>query len=522
MRTRHRVPSIFNLSMVDVLCCALGCVILLWLLNLREARQRADEASQTDEQLTLTRKELALAVQDRDGLRRQLDDAAEHLARMTASARTLQAQLDETTRQALATQKKLQAAEDQTRTTATQLDKTQAERDTVRSQLADLTKAMLALEARKKDVEDRLSHKGDEYADLDRKMSAAVQRILALESQVREKDSLADANARRADGLATKLADADVRIKNLQPVAEMVPSLRDKVTREEALTKGMQTEVADLLQKLALADKSYKDVVALRDKDLTDAKADRMRMTQAEERALSLMREVAELHGDRKALQTEVDRVKATADNRFAGIALTGRRVIFLVDMSGSMDLVDERTRAPEKWKGVRDTLARILRSLPEVEKFQVLVFSEKTSYLLGGEDRWFDYDPKTSVNRIVEALAATKPVGGTNMYSAMETAFRFRNQGLDTIYLLSDGLPNMGDGLTAEAARTLKETEQSEILSRYIRQKLKNDWNRPMANRERVRINTVGFFYESPDVGAFLWALARENDGSFVGMSKP
>src|SRR5204863_1247202 len=90
MHTRHRTPSIFNLSMVDVLCCALGCVILLWLLNLREARQRADEVSQTDEQLTLTRKELAAAVGDRDALRRQLDDAAGQLAGMTAAARSLQ------------------------------------------------------------------------------------------------------------------------------------------------------------------------------------------------------------------------------------------------------------------------------------------------------------------------------------------------------------------------------------------------------------------------------------------------
>jgi hypothetical protein len=38
----------------------------------------------------------------------------------------------------------------------------------------------------------------------------------------------------------------------------------------------------------------------------------------------------------------------------------------------------------------------------------------------------------------------------------------------------------------------------------------------------ERVRLNCIGFFYESPDVGAFLWAMSRENDGSFVGMSKP
>ena len=37
-----------------------------------------------------------------------------------------------------------------------------------------------------------------------------------------------------------------------------------------------------------------------------------------------------------------------------------------------------------------------------------------------------------------------------------------------------------------------------------------------------RVRINSVGFIFESPEVGAFLWALSRDNDGSFVGMSKP
>jgi len=87
---------------------------------------------------------------------------------------------------------------------------------------------------------------------------------------------------------------------------------------------------------------------------------------------------------------------------------------------------------------------------------------------------------------------------------------------------VFSDGLPNIGAGLSPEAARNLKESDRSEILSKYIRQRLKTEWNRGYSNQPRVRINAVGFFYESPDVGAFLWALARENDGSFVGMSKP
>ena len=67
-----------------------------------------------------------------------------------------------------------------------------------------------------------------------------------------------------------------------------------------------------------------------------------------------------------------------------------------------------------------------------------------------------------------------------------------------------------------------VKAPQTSPLLARIrptASKTLKNTWN---TGRTKVRINTVGFFYESPDVGAFLWALARENDGSFVGMSKP
>jgi hypothetical protein len=103
-----------------------------------------------------------------------------------------------------------------------------------------------------------------------------------------------------------------------------------------------------------------------------------------------------------------------------------------------------------------------------------------------------------------------------------METAFRYRKDGLDAIYLLSDGLPNLGEGVKPEEVNALTELERGARLSTVIRKTLKADWNRDLAGKPRVRINTIGFFYESPDVGAFLWALSRENDGSFVGMSKP
>ena len=45
MRVRHRVPSVFSLSMVDVFCCALGSIILLWLIGQYQAKAEQKAAA---------------------------------------------------------------------------------------------------------------------------------------------------------------------------------------------------------------------------------------------------------------------------------------------------------------------------------------------------------------------------------------------------------------------------------------------------------------------------------------------
>jgi predicted ester cyclase len=275
-------------------------------------------------------------------------------------------------------------------------------------------------------------------------------------------------------------------MRKLRTVADRVPTLQDDLGAAEVRLTALQKELTE------------------RKKDLANARF-----------------QMEELQGDRKVLTDKLNRARADADNRFAGITLTGRRVLFLVDASGSMNNVDEKSEAPDKWAGVRDTLLKILRSLPDLERYQVIVFTKDATFPLGSDDRWLVYDPKASGPEIDKALAALKPKGSTNLYAAFESAFRFRTDGLDTIYLLSDGLPNVGPGLTAAVAQ-LGEVERSTALGNHVRKTLKTTWNRPLLSQPRVRINAVGFYYDSPDVGAFLWALARENDGSFVGMSRP
>src|SRR5207244_3500230 len=59
MQTRHRIPTVFTLYMVDVFCCALGCVILLWLASARDAQRKGTAHEQAAKQLADTRLRLA-------------------------------------------------------------------------------------------------------------------------------------------------------------------------------------------------------------------------------------------------------------------------------------------------------------------------------------------------------------------------------------------------------------------------------------------------------------------------------
>lgn len=497
MRTRHRPPSIFNLSMVDVLCCALGCMILLWLLNLREARQKSLQAGQTDVRLHAV-------LAERDRLQQELTVASGRLAGLESELKSRQGELDNALGQLDTTRKKLADAEDQHR-----------------KNLTDLGKQVDALRQERDEVQEKVTKAALAYSDLDKKRTAAVRQVSDLEGRLRDQEALADVSGRQAKDLAEKLTAAGDRTRSIQDELKAL---------EKSLTlKGRELDGAKrTISNLEAAKSALELDLKARDRELTDARGYKLKSGAAEERIRELTREVDARRRDVadagrrvEAIQAEAARVRAAADNRFAGITLTGRRVLFLVDTSGSMERLDRDTPNATKWGEVRQTLVKLLRSLPDVEKFQVLLFAEKVAYPLKQDGRWIDYDATASASQLTEAMAAVKPEGGTNMHQALDAAFAFRTQGLDTIYLLSDGLPNIGDGLPVNAA-SLKEMERCEILSKNIRAKLKGDWNRPRPDGSRVRINTIGFFYESPDVGAFLWAMAREHDGSFVGMSRP
>jgi len=466
MRVRHRIPSIFNLSMVDVLCCALGCVILLWLINLRQAKDHEDV---TAEQMHQTEENLRRLQQDHEGDQRQLSAY---------------------------------------RVRAESLEK---EKTSLLDRHATLNRHALAMETQLKDSQSRVATLTGQVTDLNGKLAAITKRAADLQGVAALVPGLEDDLKKTRERLATSQAQLAQQQRSADDTSKTLEGVRSARAALERDLDARNRELAEL--------RPFKDrftASELKVATLEKQLAERGREATTSSQAMEALKE------EKRIWQAEAMRARAAVENRFAGITLTGKRVIFLVDMSGSMELVDEKTAAPGKWAEVAATVAKLMRSLPELQKFQVIVFSEKASYLLGDENSWLDFDTQTSATRVERAINRLQPKGGTNMYAAFQAAFRFRPAGLDTIYLLSDGLPNLGEGVPNDVARNLKEFDLSERLGKYIRKTMINDWNSKVSAHPRVRINAIGFFYESPDVGSFLWALARENDGSFVGMSKP
>ena len=495
MRVRHKIPSLFSLSMVDVLCCALGCVILLWLLG---AKQSQDDSVDRHAEAA--------------GLRQELEAERQRGSQLLARSRDENDRLGARVGQLLGDREKAAAL------------------------AARLAERIGGLERVRDGLRADLAGQRLRATQLETKLKQSLTRVSGLEAAVKSGAARLDTERTRAGGLDSKLKESAAALDAMRSDLDRARVRHDRERRTaEELRKTIddrQRELAALNRGLAQARTAHAKLeasLAAREKEMELAsRSYRDKLAAADERERFLKTQLKQRHdamesarGALAVLKQRATALEANAKGRFAGIELTGRRVVFLVDISGSMELLDESTRAPLKWLEVRNTVARLMRSLPELEKFQVITFNNKTDFPLGGAGKWLSYESDGGASRVLDALGKVKVRGGTNMYAALESAFRYRKEGLDAIYLLSDGLPNQGEGLTG-AHNNLNEFDRGMILGRHIRAKLKADWNKPDRSKARVKINTIGFFYESPDLGAFLWALARENDGSFVGMSKP
>lgn len=487
MRVRHKQPTLVSMWMLDVFCCALGCVTLLFLLNSRMAGDEAEKNRAALVDLAESRKKLTTALTDLEATKLKLNSEVQELTTQLAAVRTEKSDLA----------RRLGIARDEAKSTQALLDSKTVALNAAQAKI-DVTAKELALAAVKAADADDLLRKRQKEADiLAKKLTESMTASDELARLLRKKDDERAVMVKQTADMQRMLDDLDARLL----------ASRKELDATSAAAKLAAAKAADELA--AMKKVGGNDLAAARGqvKDLLK-KIDEANAT------------IIDLQGDKARLADKYDRFQKDIEARFAGIVTSGKRIVFVVDISGSMAKKDAEHADPTKWPIVVETVGKVMRSIVGLEKYQVVVFSSSARWLFG-DGEWQTYSAK-SVDDVTSALLRVKPYDDTNLYAGLEQAFKLRASGLDAVYVFSDGLPTSGPGLTSAQQGGLKEIERSEILGRHIRKTLDEDWNRQQSGRTRVKVHAIGFFFESPDVGAFLWAMARENDGSFVGMSRP
>ncbi len=240
----------------------------------------------------------------------------------------------------------------------------------------------------------------------------------------------------------------------------------------------------------------------------------------------------------RAATRKKYDAIYGKKDgaSSFGGIATTSRRMLFIIDVSGSMaDLVVEREKFDtgyrnfEKFTIVRAELLNTIDSLGEDVLFNIVAFASETSTWKSGLVRANVVNrasAKAWVDRLepiggpeAQALAgaglggtANLAAGKTNTFAALMFPFgiepeekpratageagAMRNE-VDTVFFLSDGRPSTG-----------KYTDTAQILAEVAR----------MNERYHVVIHAIaiGEFEKN-----FMKVLAEANGGVFVDLGR-
>lgn len=130
---------------------------------------------------------------------------------------------------------------------------------------------------------------------------------------------------------------------------------------------------------------------------------------------------------------------------KFFGIKVESHRVIFVLDVSGSMmESMYGRTingRGAARIDVAKEELAKAVKSLDAGALFNILTFSSGVARWLPEGIGTSDDASRQKAQKWIERLGAG---GGTNLYDSVREAFDDKD--VDTIFILSDGEPTTGE----------------------------------------------------------------------------
>src|SRR5688572_808940 len=203
------------------------------------------------------------------------------------------------------------------------------------------------------------------------------------------------------------------------------------------------------------------------------------------------------------------------------GLRMGGRRVAILVDTSTSQldrtivnvlrrrNMSAEQQRRAPKWQQVVNTVDWLTTQIAPGTNVQVIGFADNATWLIPGtEGQWVTVNDGSELDAPVEALRASFPQGPTSLHAAFN-AIKMLEPKPDNIYLLTDGLPTMGDVTPTRPG--VRADERMDHFERAVRQL-------PVG----VPVNTLLFAMEGdPHASWAYWLVAIRTGGSMMAPSE-
>lgn len=123
----------------------------------------------------------------------------------------------------------------------------------------------------------------------------------------------------------------------------------------------------------------------------------------------------------------------------FYGIPVISERVVYCVDVSGSMSAIVGTGMT--RLKVAQEALLSALKSSPRSSRVNVIFFESRVHV---HERESISLKRKSKLREIEKFTRRQTPRGGTNIHGALLEAMK--DEGVDTIFLLSDGAPSAGE----------------------------------------------------------------------------
>ncbi len=201
-----------------------------------------------------------------------------------------------------------------------------------------------------------------------------------------------------------------------------------------------------------------------------------------------------------------------------AGFRITGKRVLFLLDRSASMQdekiatiiynqfLPNETQRQSSKWLWARSILEWMLAALPKDAQYQVWGFSKKYSPVISSRS-WMNASNEEDMRKVIEAVGRWVPKDGTRLDKMLNKVKNMR-PAPDTVYIITDGLPTQGSSWFKK--------------SKVSPEKRKEFFLEATTKIMFPRFNVVLLPLEGdPEAAGLYWRFAMRTGGQFLAPSK-